>query len=333
MKGFIKGCGIVVLFLLGAGLALTIAGCALGGPQQITNVVRDVTDGKVNINLDPSGDNWGINIGGVSSDDVKDALKGIMDNKIYDMDDFGSLFNNGKETLSGDVEKYRIDASDIEKLRLDIGGCELTIKESEDDDFWAEAKNVQKFQTYVDGNTLRVVNTSKEKNLTGLNIKNMKITLYVPSDFVCEKAEVELGAGILLSEGFVAKKAEFKIGAGELKLGSMDCDDVEIEVGAGNVEIARANLDKLEVKIGAGNMSLEGSIHKDAKVKCSLGNINLKLKNAFDDFDYRVECAAGNINLNGKQYTGLAKEEKIDNEADQDMKLECAAGNIEVMFE
>jgi hypothetical protein len=331
MKGFIKGCGIVVLFLLGAGLALTIAGCALGGPRQITNVVRDVTDGKVDINLDSN--NWGINIGGVSSDDVKDALKGIMDNKIYNMDDFGSVFNNGKETLSGDVEKYSIDAAGVEKLRFDIGGCELTIKESDDDNFWVEAKNVQKFQAYVDGETLRVVNTSKEKSLTGLNIKNVKITLYLPTDFTCENAEVELGAGILLSDSFVAEKAEFKIGAGELKLGSMDCDEMEIEVGAGNVEISNANVEKLNVKIGAGNMSFEGSIYKDAKVKCSLGNINLKLKNEFEDFNYKVECALGNIKLNGKQYSGLAKEEKIDNGADQDMKLECATGNIEVMFE
>ncbi|MBR4608099.1 MAG: DUF4097 family beta strand repeat protein [Lachnospiraceae bacterium] len=331
MKGFIKGCGIIVLFLLGAGLALTIAGCALGGPQQITNVVRDVTDGKVDINLDSN--NWGINIGGVSSDDVKDALKGIMDNKIYNMDDFGSVFNNGKETLSGDVEKYSIDAAGVEKLRLDIGGCELTIKESDDDNFWVEAKNVQKFQAYVDGETLRVVNTSKEKSLTGLNIKNVKITLYLPTDFTCEKAEVELGAGILLSDSFVAEKAEFKIGAGELKLGSMDCDEMEIEVGAGNVEISNANVDKLNVKIGAGNMSFDGTVYKDAKVKCSLGNINLKLKNEFEDFNYKVECALGNIKLNGKQYSGLAKEEKIDHGADQDMKLECATGNIEVMFE
>jgi hypothetical protein len=332
MKSFMKGCGIVALFLLGAGLALTIAGCALGGPQQITSVVKDVTGGKVDINFD-SIDNWGINVGGVSSDDIKDVLKGIADNKIYDMDDFGSLFSEGQKTLTGDVEKFCIESAGVEKLRFDIGGCEMTIKESDDDNFWVEAKNVQKFQAYVDDNTLRIVNTSKEKSLSGLNIKNVKITLYVPGDFACEKAEIELGAGILQSAGFVAEKAEFKIGAGELKLGSMDCDEVEIEVGAGNVEISNANVDKLDVKIGAGNMSFDGTVYKDAKVKCSLGNMNVKLKNEFEDFNYKVECALGNIKLNGKQYSGLAKEEKIDNSADQDMKLECATGNIEVMFE
>ena len=63
-----------------------------------------------------------------------------------------------------------------------------------------------------------------------------------------------------------------------------------------------------------------------------MGNVSLNLKNAYKDFDYEIECSAGNIDLNGKKYTGLSKEEKIDNDAEHEMKLECSVGNVDVSF-
>ena len=85
-------------------------------------------------------------------------------------------------------------------------------------------------------------------------------------------------------------------------------------------------------KVGAGNFTLKGELHNDVEVECSMGNISLDLKNAYKDFDYEVKCSAGNIDLNGKKYTGLSKEEKIDNDAEHEMKLECSVGNVDVSF-
>ncbi|MCR5460350.1 MAG: DUF4097 domain-containing protein [Acetatifactor sp.] len=312
MKSFVKGCAIAALFLFGLGMTMVIAGCALGGVDETNKIVQEVKD-KI-----PA--------------DVKEKVQGILDSKIYSIDDFGGVFKDGEKTLEGDVKKFSLSADGVEKIKLDIGGCEVTILDSEDDDFWVEAKNVQKFQAYVDGETLHVVNTSKEKTISGLNIKNVKITLYVPEGLVFDKAEIELGAGIIHSDAFAAKKAEIKIGAGDLQLKSMDSDDVKIQIGAGNVEIGDASIDKLECKVGAGNFTLKGELHDDVKVDCAMGNISLDLKNAYKDFDYEVKCSAGNIDLNGKKYTGLSKEEKIDNDAEHEMKLECSVGNVDVSF-
>lgn len=312
MKSFIKTCAIAAIFLFGIGMTLVIAGCALGGVDEANKVVQKVAD-KI-----PS--------------DVKDTVKGIMDSKIYSIDDFGSVFKEGEKTLNGDVEKYAIEADGIEKLELDVGGCEVTILDSDDDDFWVEAKNVQKFQTYVDGETLHVVNTSKEKTISGLNIKNVKINLYVPEGYVFDKADFELGAGIIQSDALSAKKVEIKIGAGELKLDTLDCDEAKIEIGAGDAEIKDASIDKLKCKVGAGNFELAGELHDDVEIDCAMGNVKLDLKNAFGDFDYEVKCSAGNVDLNGKKYTGLSKEEKIDNDAKHKMELECSVGNVDVSF-
>ncbi len=331
MKSFMKTCSIIALFLLGAGVAFFIAGCALGGADQVSSVVNDVTGGKVNFNVGESGD-WDFNIGGVSSDDVKNAIAGIMDNKIYNIDDFGSIYDSSQKIHDGDVDKFDIPSDGIEDLKMDIGACELTILSSDDENFWVEAKNVQKLQAFADGDTLRIINTSKEKKITGLDIRKTKIYLYVPSDFVFEKAEIELGAGIIQGDAFAAKKAEIKIGAGDFEVKNIDSDDVKIEVGAGNIDLDDVSIGKLECKVGAGNASVEGTLHDDVKVECALGNVNLELKNNYNDFDYKVQCAAGNVNLNGKQYSGLSKEEKIDNDAKNDMKLECSMGNINVSF-
>ena len=312
MKSFVKSCAIAAVFLFGIGMTLVIAGCALGGVDEANKIVQEVKD-KI-----PT--------------DVKEKVQGILDSKIYSIDDFGGAFKDGEATLKGDVEKFALNADGVEKVKLDIGGCEVTILDSEDDDFWVEAKNVQKFQAYVDGDTIHVVNTSTEKTISGLNIKNVKINLYVPEGFVFDKAEIELGAGIIHADAFAAKKAEIKIGAGDLQLKTMDSDDVKIQIGAGNVEIGDASIDKLECKVGAGNFTLKGELHNDVEVECSMGNISLDLKNSYKDFDYEVKCSAGNIDLNGKKYTGLSKEEKIDNDAEHEMKLVCSVGNVDVSF-
>lgn len=331
MKSFMKTCSIIALFLLGAGVAFFIAGCALGGADQVSSVVNDVTGGKVNFNVGESGD-WDFNIGGVSSDDVKNAIAGIMDNKIYNIDDFGSIYDSKQDILAGDVKKYNIPSDGIEDLKMDIAGCELTLLASDDDDFWLEAKNAQKLQAYVDGDTLRIISIRQGQGLSGLDIKNSKVYFYVPEDFVFDKVEIEIGAGIIKGDSFAADKATIKIGAGSFEVKNLDGNDIKIEVGAGNADIDNANIGKFECKVGEGNASVEGSLNDDVRVECARGNVSLDIKNDYKDFDYKVQCVAGNINLNGKQYSGLAKEEKIDNDAKNDMKLECSMGNISVSF-
>ena len=333
MKALVKTCGIIALFLLGFGVALTVAGCALGGADKVSSVVNDVTKGKVKVELGEDGSFGSFNIAGYSSNDVVDAVQGLLDNKLYNIDDFGSIFDDGQKTLQGNVEKFMLSADEVEKLRIDIGGGELMIIESDDNDFWVEAKNVKKFQAYVKDDTLRVISTATG-TISGADLKNIKITLSVPKDFMFDEVKMQLGAGVVKSqERLLAKEMKLELGAGEGSFDGISCDKLEATCGAASLKIKDGELGKTEFKIGAGSVEFEGVISDDVKVACGAGNLSMKLSNQYSDFDYKVECALGNVKLGEKKYSGLAKTEKIDNDADAEMKIECGAGNVTVSFE
>ncbi len=333
MKKFIKGCLCVALFFLGAGLALAIAGCALGGADQVSSVVQSVTGGKVNVNLDPSSESFGINVGGFSTDDVKNAFVGILDNKIYNIEDYGTIYDDGEEILTGNVEKHLLSTGDVDKLRIDVAGCELKLVRSEDEGFWIEAKEVSQLQAYVKEDVLRIISTLKNKTISGADIKKSVITLYIPEEYCFEEAEVELGAGIFRTEELYAKQLKLEVGAGQAITEKVICDECKVEIGAGDGTFTDAELGKLDCEVGAGNLSLKGVLNEDVKVSCAMGNIDLKLSNKVTDFDYKIECAAGNVDLDGRKYSGLANSQKIDNDAGREMKLECSVGNVTVRFE
>lgn len=331
MKAFLKTCCIIVLFLLGFGIALTVAGCALGGADKVSEVVKDVTGGKVDIGLDPSGDFMGVKVGDITSDDVIDKVKGIMDNKVYDIEDFGSMYDNAQTTFTGDVEKFNISANGIDRLELDLGGCTMNLITSSDQDFAIDAKNVDKLQAYVKNDTLHVIST-KNGSIKGAEIKKSVINLYVPEDISFDEVKIELGAGALKVDAIDGDKIEIKLGAGEAQVKSLGCDKLEVKMGAGSVKIEDAAVKKLEANVGAGSFFYEGAVNGDVKLDCSAGSTEVKLTNKEKEFDQKIECSAGSVKVGSKTYAGLSKTEKIDNKADADLEIKCSAGSVRVSF-
>lgn len=318
------------MFLLGFGIAMTVAGCALGGADKVSEVVKDVTGGKVDIGLGEDGFT-GIKVGDVTSDDVIGKFKVIVDSKVYDLDDFGSMYDDKQETLKGDVEKFTISAKKVDKLELDLGGCTLNWITTSDSDFAIEGKNVDKMQAYVKGDTLHVIST-KNGSITGSEIKKSVIDLYVPKDLDLDDIKIELGAGIIIADELSADDVTVELGAGEAQIKKVNCKDFEVKVGAGALKFDDGSVKKFKVKVGAGSFIFKGKIEGDAKVDCSAGSVELKLKNDDKDFDYQIDCAAGSVKVGDKRYSGLTKSDKIDNNADADFEIKCAAGSVQVDF-
>ena len=330
MKKFFKVCGIIALFLLGFGTALTVAGCAMGGAEKAASVVSDVTNGKVSFGKD--GDLLGVEIGGVNSSDMIDFAQEFVNHSYYDIDDFTSIFENGRENYSGTVEKFSISADEVENMELNFGACSCVIEESEDDQFWVEGENVDQMQAYVEGDTF-YLKVKKDGKFSVDELKNTKVRLYVPSDLSLDKAKIELGAGSVKVDVLSAKKVELKVAGGELVIKCLDSDKVEAKIGAGSMKLDDVMIGKIEGDVGAGSLIIAGKINNDAKMKCSAGSINLKLQNEFDDFDYSIACSAGEIRVGDESFSGVSTSKKIDNDADADMELKCSAGSIKVVFE
>ena len=325
MKGFIKGCLITALVLLGAGVALTISGVFLTDKEQVAKSVETVTGGRVTVDLDPSDGTFGITAGDYSTDDLKNALGSILDNKIYDLNDYGTVYEAYEETLSGDAF-LNFEKDGVQNLKLDVGGCTLQVLNAEDDRFSVKANHVDKLQSYVKGDTLYLKSTRSGK-ISGLDIKTSEIILYVPDDFGFEEADMEVGAGLMNLTRLQAKKASIDL------IGKCTSEDLSVKVGAGDLTINEMNVKELNCKVGAGNLKLTGELKGNAKAECSMGNITLNLSNKMSDFNYKLESSMGNIDLGSEKYSGLAAEKKIDNDAPYTVKLECSMGNIDVNFD
>lgn len=309
MKKFFKGILRTALILILAGAIIGIIGSVAGGKY---DVMRMFKNGELSYNFT----DWS-----------------YKDNSIYDIEE-QEVFDKTKEVLSGDLSKYQVADSSIRSLELTIGGGELVILDSEDENFYLEAENAEKLQAFAKEGTLYV---KALKNTPTVQINGegntMKLYLYMPKTVVYEKLELELGAGRVEADAVHAARIEADAGAGQIVLSDFVCDEFDGEVGAGELVLKNVQTAaKAELSVGAGHIEAEVDMQGELEAECSLGQIALNLTGTEKDFNYEISCAAGEIKLGSNSYAGLSKEQKLWNDAEKDVKLDCSLGAINVSF-
>ncbi|MBR3826045.1 MAG: DUF4097 family beta strand repeat protein [Lachnospiraceae bacterium] len=295
MKKVTRFLGLLFVILFLGGIALLFIGGTMANWPEMK-----FRDGKIII-----GD--GITINGDVLGKVEDALE---KNAIFHIGD-NDMFTDGEKVWQGDVPKTKVTTDSVKDWNLELGGCEFVIMSTEEDAYYVEYKGEGKSQAYTKGDELFV------KVLDSSNISfddENCFTLYVPKNAELDKVEIEVGIGKAIVDKFTAKEAELSVGAGELFL-----ED--------------AKLQKVKVEVGAGRCGIGGEITDELKAECAMGSLELIVKGKEEDFDYKIEAVSGSVSLGGQQYSGLAKEKEIDNDAGKKMELECAMGNIQVKFE
>jgi len=324
MKKFLMRCGLTALILILAGLLLTVIAGSVRGSMAIEEVVDSVTDGKVRVKLSEWED-FGITIG----DDFFDDLGEKMNSDVqYELED-SMMFDNTFEIFQGDIAKYSV-GSDILELNIEVGGCELKVEESGDNNFYLEAENTKKFQGYVKDGVLYVkgtVNTGVINDLTAC-----EITLYVPQNVHFDKVNAQLGAGNMEWKDLNVNEAFFEVGAGQITLSSIQADTLELTVGMGEILAEEMQVKELDAEVDMGHFFAEGSISEGASVECNMGSLEMKVDGKWEDFNYDLDCGMGNLQLGENTYSGISNEKEIDNQADKEMEIKCAMGNIEIEF-
>lgn len=296
MKSITRFLGILIMIFFVGGIALLFIAVIVGGFQSVKLV-----DGKIII-----GDETVIE--GEFFDKVENALEKNINIHIGD----SAAFTDDEQVWQGNVDKTKVAGSSVEKWNLELGGCEFVVKSSGDESYYVEYRGKGKSQAYTKGDELFVkaldssdISLGKEENC---------FILYVPQSAEIDSAEIKLGAGKALVSDFCAEELKVQVGAGELIM-----DDVLLE--------------KAKVEVGAGRCAIIGEITDELKAECAMGSIDLMLQGEEEDFDYKIEAVSGSVSIGGQLYSGLAKEKKIDNDADKEMKLNCSMGSIQVNFE
>lgn len=316
----------MALVLIGLGVVLaTVAGAIRGkGSISLGELLYYVDHGGHIRNFG----GWGITAGG----DLLDEL----DKVDYDMEDI-SIFDSAYEIVTGNVPNSSL-GSGIDRLEIEAGGCSLVFRASKDDEFYVEAENAGKFQCYVEDGTLYLKSLRKgswnDKTYFDVNdVKKNRITLYIPLEASFEDVDIEIGAGIVEMSGFQTDRMELEVGAGQIVGNGIQAGKAELNVGAGFIGLEDMQAGRLSLETGMGSLEYSGSINEKAELNCSMGSVVMKVSGAEEDFNYDVECAMGSVVIGDWEYSGMAKEKKIDNRATKNMEIECSMGSVEILFE
>lgn len=297
MKRFMKNCAITALifFLLSIGM-LTVAVVFID-KEEISKVVWEITDGKVELRLN-SWKDFGVHING----------KWFGGFKLNDED----MFDSDYEVWDGEVRKIKINEDEIRELDIQIGCSSLVMKDSTDAFFYIEKSGDGKLQVYEEDGVLYVKALLNE-GIMGVQ-ENEKVTLYVPKNVDLQMVSIELGAG-------------------EIEWNTLKTDAMKVEIGAGEFEAKNVAVSDLEVSLGAGECLIQGELQGDVKVDCAAGSVTLKHTGDEDEFNYEIDCAAGRAQIGKESFSGLASSKEIDNDASKTMEISVSAGSVEVKFE
>ncbi len=321
MKKFFKVCAIIVLVLVIVGGIMFGISMALSGPESLSKAAEEVSDGWLTFDLTE-----GIHIN-IGNSNVEDFLK---DNAIYSIED-ADMFDKNHDIWKGDVEKTLLAEGGIKEWKLELGGCNFELKDSGDASYYVEYEGKAKSQVYVKGEELYV----KVLNSNDFSIGNSTecLTLYVPMDVIVEELDADLGAGQMILDDLQVKKLVLDLGAGQVTAKKLQAEQLSVSVGAGEIVLKDAQLKDVNVEVGAGNCEIGGTITGNVDAVCAMGNLTFELVGREKDFNYDIQCVTGNIKVGEQEYSGLAKEQEIDNNASQTMDVECAMGNVEILFE
>ena len=294
MKKIVKFCAIAVIIIVIAGLLLS------------KELLEDVGEGAGKL--------------------VTDVVKGYEGFEGYDIED-STMFDRNQTVESGDLER---EFQNLTAVRLDIelGGCELEIQPSENENVYITTENIGKFQAYQEEKELKIKATRKAKEDT----QSCKIILYLPVNYAWEKIGIEVGAGAVRIQKLTAAEIELEVGAGQILAEYLEAQEADLSVGAGEIRVDDMKILNLNISVGMGNFAGAGVIEGKAQAECSMGNLSLRLAGAQTDYDYEIECVMGNISLGDKKYNKKVQEQTINNGAGRKISLECSMGNIEVTF-
>jgi hypothetical protein len=246
------------------------------------------------------------------------------------------IFDKDHDILSGDLGKQVISTGEIKNLQLQMGNCELTISESDDDSCYLKIKEGDQFQFYQEEETLYIKALDTRGSLErwwGGQSWNCEVDLWLPEGVTYEELYLELGAGKAQLNELTAQDCKLKVGAGTVRAKSLEAESLEAELGAGVISIDQMDVVTLNAQVDAGKFQSDGRIGQNAAIECNIGSVNLELGGDVEDYNYDISCAVGTVRIGDKKYSGMNHNtDTIDNNSHKSMKINCSLGEVSIKF-
>lgn len=258
-------------------------------------------------------------------DDIEDAREDVREARNEVMEEIEEEFLAKTPAGNGDTG---IDAGQVRKMKINIGGAGLCLLESGNNNFGVLIDGKADYRYYESKGVFYL--EGGKKHLTGNN--NEKVYLYIPKGKNFDEVEINIGGGLISIGELDADEIEMNTGAGVIACDRIRCHDLSIEVGAGEAVLGGIEADEMDIEVGMGSVSVQGRINREIDASCGMGYISMELDNAETDFNYKIECAAGAIRVGDRSYGAMKSEIKVNNGASGECSLECSMGSIDVAF-
>lgn len=293
-KGFLIAAVVLILF----GLVLCAGGAAAGGiyysGNSVNKVIHNVLKGEdYHLTIDEEG----VQVK-VESDDSQGTYDGWQESSFS--------------------------SQEVKSLKIDITKAEVEIIENE---------SSQEFSVYTDGGKFSVdVKNGVLKIKSDSKLNENKLSVKIPADFEFSEVDISAGAASVEIPRILARKLDVEIGAGSVEVGEISAEEAEFDIGAGEIIVSNGNVEKCSVDVDLGDFQYDGIITRECDVECGMGNADIRLEGKEEDYNYEIECSAGNVDIDGRNYSGLAFEQFINNHAKATMEIECSMGNVTIEF-
>ena len=245
---------------------------------------------------------------------------GVTTGMIHDRFPYGiGWHNNGwgssKEDSGRTAENIHKTFDKVTEIDMEIFAGQVMFQEGEGSEIRVDTDNLSQklgFRCYQEGRELKL--TSKKKIYGVNNVGRGTITVTFPREMSFKEVSLSLGAGTLYIENIYAK-------------------DLEVEVGAGEAIVEGFQADEAEFNCGAGSIEARGDIRSQADLKCGVGSITYTASGQEEEYNYDIECGIGEIICGDNSYSGLGREQSIDNGAAKEIKIEGGVGSVIIEFE
>lgn len=186
------------------------------------------------------------------------------------------------------------DNTNIDDIDIDLIYNNLNIKVGDKFSVETNSKNVK----YTIQDSTLIVKENK-KIWSSSNNKKDELTIYIPSNIVLNKIDIDMGAGTLNIEKMNTRKLALDLGAGSTLIKDIYSDNTNINTGAGSFTIVNGNINDLDLDIGVGKTNITSKITGNSTIDIGIGSLSLNLIG--NNYTFKVNKGIGKVLIDNKE--------------------------------
>lgn len=332
MKRFAKGCLILVVSLVIAGVVLLCV-AAGGGVNRAT--FRNLSNqhalrfGPFCVYMDGPL-SWHLTGRSEVGTDYE-AIEGVDATENLDEATHHSV--GGSHTTT----HYEFETSDIRSVSMDLNGAKVKVLPAENDRIQVDVKQYEHTEHDVElsGNTLDIYYDRVDNFIMNVGHGGTEVVIYLPENFQADSYALDIDASeVDIETVLCAQNVSMNIDASDVECSkTLQADEkLELDVDAGSLSMSKVLCNgAMSANCNVGNLEVDGECYGNVSVDVDAGNAEFDLKGQKGiNYAYALKGNLSDMEVNGQEYDELDTDINIQGDAGAPfITLSCDAGSLE----